>query len=39
MYAVIMLCTVFAPKFCKLILGKYITTTSLDTDITTDDSK
>lgn len=39
MYAVIMLCTVFASKFCKLILGKYITTTSLDTDITTDDSK
>lgn len=39
MYAVIMLCTVFAPKFRKLILGKYTTTTSLDTDITTDDSK
>lgn len=39
MYTVIMLCTVFAPKFRKLILGKYTTTTSLDTDITTDDSK
>lgn len=39
MYAVIMPCTVFAPKFRKLILGKYTTTTSLDTDITTDDSK
>ena len=39
MYAVIMLCTVFAPKFRKLILGKYTTTTSLDTDITTVDSK
>lgn len=39
MYAVIMLCTIFASRFRKLILGKHTITTSSDTDITTDDSK
>ena len=39
MYAVLMLCIIFAPKFRKLILGKYTITTSLNTDTTTDDSK
>lgn len=38
MYAVIMLCTIFASRFRKLILGKHTITTSSDTDTATDDS-
>lgn len=39
MYAVIMLCTIFAPKFHNLFFGKGTTIISSNTDITTDDSK
>ena len=39
MYAVIVLCTIFAPRFRKLVLGKHTIAVSLDTDIATNYSK